>query len=274
MRTRKSEIIGAVGTLVVHVAVIIFLYAMFIRKPDTSGESGVSVMLGNVDVAQGMFDPNTMTEVDIQPEPVATPEEVVPKEAEQEMITQTEEETVVIKPKTEPKPKPKKETPKKTEVKKPVEKTEAEKRAEKEKTAAEAASKAIAGAFGKGSKMGSRGDAESGAGVQGSVTGNSSTGKTSGVGGYGEFDLNGRELGGDGRLPKPEQVRNTEGKVVLNIIVNPAGVVINTSINKQTNTVNSALRRAAENAAKKARFNTIKGVNNQQGTITYYFNLN
>ena len=34
-----------------------------------------------------------------------------------------------------------------------------------------------------------------------------------------------------------------------------------------------APRKAAEDAAKKARFNTIDGVNNQTGTITYYFNL-
>lgn len=271
MRTRKSEIIGAVGTLAVHIAVIIFLYLMFIRKPDMTGESGVPVMLGNVEMAKGMFDPNTMTEVDIQSEPVATPEEVVPQESEQEMITQTEEETVAIKPKAEPKPK--KETPKKKEEKKkPVEKTEAEKRAEKEKAAAEAANKAIAGAFGKGAQMGSKGNATTGTGVQGSVTGNSSTGKTSGVGGYGEFDLNGRSLG-EGGLPRPVYDVQDEGKVVVTIIVNPAGVVINTSINKQTNTVNAALRRAAENAAKKARFNVIDGVNNQQGTITYYFNL-
>ena len=58
-----------------------------------------------------------------------------------------------------------------------------------------------------------------------------------------------------------------------NLTVNPAGVVIGTSINPQTNTVNSTLRKAAEDAAKKARFNTVEGPNNQTGTITYYFNL-
>jgi hypothetical protein len=33
------------------------------------------------------------------------------------------------------------------------------------------------------------------------------------------------------------------------------------------------LRKAAEDAAKKARFNAVSGLNNQTGTITYYFNL-
>ena len=37
--------------------------------------------------------------------------------------------------------------------------------------------------------------------------------------------------------------------------------------------VNPALRKAAEDAAKKARFNAVSGLNNQTGTITYYFNL-
>ena len=156
-------------------------------------------------------------------------------------------------------------------VNKPKEKTEAEKRAEAEKAAAQAAANAIAGAFGKGSQMGSKGNA-AGAGLQGSPTGNSSTGKTSGVGGYGTFDLNGRTLGG-GKLPVPVYNVQDEGRVVVTIVVNPAGQVISTSINKRTNTVNPALRRAAEEAARKARFNAVDGVNNQSGTITYYFKL-
>ena len=93
-----------------------------------------------------------------------------------------------------------------------------------------------------------------------------------GTGGYGTFDLGGRSLG-TGSLPKPVYNVQEEGRVVVNITVNPAGQVISTSISPQTNTVNSALRKAAEDAAKKARFNTIDGVNNQTGTITYYFNL-
>ena len=64
-----------------------------------------------------------------------------------------------------------------------------------------------------------------------------------------------------------------EGRVVVTIVVNPEGAVIRTSINKRTNTVNPALRRAALEAAQKARFNAVDGVDNQSGTITYYFKL-
>lgn len=171
---------------------------------------------------------------------------------------------------TEVKEHPKKPVEKQTE--KPKEKTEAELRAEAEKAAAEAAASKIAGAFGKGAQMGSKGTSSSGSGVQGAMHGNSSTGGTTGAGGYGTFDLNGRSLG-EGGLPKPVYNVQDEGRVVVTIVVNPAGQVISTSINKRTNTVNPALRKAAEEAARKARFNAVDGVDNQSGTITYYFRL-
>lgn len=275
---RKSEYIGALGALLVHVAVIalLILVSFAVPRPDEEA-GGIPVMMGDVDMAQGNFDPSTMVDVDVLPEetPEAQPQPEV--ESEQEMITQTEEETVAIKPKTEPK----KEKPK--EVKKP-EKTAAEKAAEakklaeekaerERKAAAEAARKRVAGAFGKGSQMGgSKGTAASGEGVEGSKDGNSSTGAKSGVGGYGTFNLGGRSIGAGG-LPRPVYNVQEEGRVVVSITVNPAGQVIATSINRLTNTVSPALRRAAEDAAKKARFNSVDGVNNQTGTITYYFNL-
>ena len=265
----NRQIIGIVGTVLVHVAVFLLLFAIYIRKPEDSGESGVPVVLGNVDVSQGMFDPATMTEVDIQPEEAAPSEETPQEETSQEVLTQTEEETVAIKPKQELKPK---EKVKKEKTPKPKEKTEAEKRAEQEKTVAEAATQRIAGAFGKGSQMGNKGTGTSGSGIEGSPDGNSSTGKSSGVGGYGTFDLDGRSLG-TGGLPRPVYNVQDEGRVVVTITVDPSGRVINTNINKRTNTVNVSLRRAAEDAARKARFNTVSGVNNQMGTITYYFKL-
>ncbi len=137
--------------------------------------------------------------------------------------------------------------------------------------AEEAARKRVAGAFGKGAQMGSKGATE-GTGVQGSPTGNSSEGATAGTGGYGTFNLGGRSIG-EGGLPRPVYNVQDEGRVVVTITVNPAGQVISTSINKRTNTVNAALRKAAEEAARKARFNQVDGVNNQTGTITYYFKL-
>ena len=96
--------------------------------------------------------------------------------------------------------------------------------------------------------MGNKGTGTTGFGLEGSPTGNSSEGKSSGVGGYGTFDLNGRSLGSGG-LPMPVYNVQDEGRVVVTITVNPAGQVISTSINKRTNTVNASLRKAAEEAA-------------------------
>lgn len=274
---KKGEYIGMLGALLVHVAIIALLILVSFTLPNNQDEGGVPVMMGDVDASLGNYDPSTMVDVDILP-PEDVPEVVEPQETvEQEMITQTEEETVVIKPKAEPK----KEKP---EVVKKPEKTAAEKAAEakklaeekaerERKAAAEAAAKRVSGAFGKGAQMdGSKGTANSGTGVEGSKDGNSSSGAKTGTGGYGTFDLGGRSIG-EGGLPRPVYNVQEEGRVVVSITVNPAGHVIATSINRQTNTVNTALRKAAEDAAKRARFNVVEGVNNQTGTITYYFNL-
>ena len=289
---KKHRITGLIGTLVLHVLVLVFLLLVAISKPKMQEEGGVPVMLGNMEMAQGNADPYTLTDVDVLDEPQLPTETTVPEPVPEtpvksDMITQEDEPTIAVPKKETPKPTPKTETVKKKPVQKepvkPKEKTEAEKKAEAEKlaaekkvaeqkAAAEAAAKKIAGAFGKGTQTGSKGTGTTGDGIQGSPTGNSSEGQSSGVGGYGTFDLNGRSLGSGG-LPMPVYNVQEEGRVVVTITVNPAGQVIHTSINKRTNTANAALRKAAEDAARKARFNAVSGVNNQTGTITYYFKL-
>ncbi len=273
---RKGEYVGVLGALLVHVAIIALLILVSFTVPKNQDEGGVPVMMGDVDIAQGNYDPATMVDVDVLP-PEEVPEVKPQETTEQEMITQTDEETVAIKPKTEPKKEKTKEVkkPEKTAAEKAAEaKKLAEEKAERErKAAAEAAAKRVSGAFGKGAQMeGSKGTSDNGTGVEGSKNGNSSTGSKTGAGGYGTFDLSGRSIG-EGGLPRPVYNVQEEGRVVVSITVNPAGQVIATSINRQTNTVNAALRKAASDAAKKARFNAVDGVNNQTGTITYYFNL-
>ncbi|WP_072531917.1 TonB family protein [Bacteroides ilei] len=281
---KKSKIAGIVGTVLLHVLVLVLLLVLTLTRPEKQEEGGVPVMLGNMEMASGDADPYMMTEVDVMPATASEPEsEITGTDVEQPMITQNDEPSIQMK-----KEQPRKETvkkenfqkeekkresvPVKTETEKPKEKTEAELRAEAERAAAQAAASKVAGAFGKGTRMGSKGNASSGEGIQGSPTGNSNTGKTSGIGGLGTFDLNGRSLG-PGGLPMPVYNVQDEGRVVVTIVVDPSGRVISTSINKRTNTVNPSLRKAALDAAAKARFNSISGVNNQSGTITYYFKL-
>ena len=279
---KKSKVTGIIGTVVLHIFVVLLLLFCSLTRPEIQEEGGVPVMLGNTQMAQGDADPYTMTEVDVLPQPeTSVPEpEVTPEpEVKQPMITQDDEPSIQVKKEKPKEEKPKKEvTPKKKQETKPVvtkpkEKTEAEKRAEAEKAAAEAAANKIAGAFGKGAQMGNKGSATSGQGVQGKPDGNSTTGGMVGMGGV-DFDLNGRSVG-PGGLPRPVYNNGKEGGIVVVIIVvNPAGKVISTEINlRRTNTVNSVLRKAAEDAARKARFNAVDGVGDQSGTITYYFKL-
>lgn len=269
---RKDKLNGIAGTVLLHGILLLILWLCSIRSEVRQEESGVPVMIGAQALAQGGN--YRMTEVDVHPQqPSAAEPQPAPEEQPEELIVQEEEEAVSIEEKRpNPSPKEQKRPDTPAETKPQPEKTEEQKRKEAEQAAAEQAARNIAGAFGKGAAMNSQGTAGDSEGSQGSPDGNSTTGKTNGTGGYGDFDLNGRSLG-KGGLPKPDYNVQDEGIVVVTITVNPTGQVIATSINKQTTTVNPALRRAAVEAARKARFNRVEGVNNQVGTITYRFNL-
>ena len=147
---KKNKITGLIGTIVLHAVFLILLLVIAIRRPQMQEEGGVPVMLGNTELSQGNADPYTLTDVDIMNEPeapapdISEPEPVPAVDVKEEVITQTEEETVAV-PKKEPKKETKKETPKKETPKKevpkkdtvkPNETTEAEKRAVAEKAAA------------------------------------------------------------------------------------------------------------------------------------------
>ena len=257
MKIEKSQIVGLATTLAIHALVIVLLVVLAMRTPLQEEESGIPVMLGNAELAQGHTEAYQFTEVssvksdvpNINNAPQAQPEPQV----DEPLVTQPDEPTV--------------EMPTAEEI-------EAQKRAEAERQAAERAAQQMASAFGKGFEMGSKGEAAEPVteGTQGVETGVSAAEKATGQGVLGTFDLNGRNISGDG-LPVPINTVQDEGRVVVNITVNPEGKVIATSINRRTNTVNPELRKAAEDAAKRAQFNRIDAVGDQQGTITYYFKL-
>ena len=62
---KKNKVTGLVGTLVLHVVLLILLFLIAISKPESQEEGGVPVMLGNMEMAQGYADPYTLTDVDI-----------------------------------------------------------------------------------------------------------------------------------------------------------------------------------------------------------------
>lgn len=66
-RRKKGEFVGALGALLVHVAVIalLILVSFTVPQPDEDA-GGVPVMLGNVESARGFDDPS-LVDVDILP---------------------------------------------------------------------------------------------------------------------------------------------------------------------------------------------------------------
>ena len=266
----KEQIYGAIGTIVVHVVVAIILLLVVMNRPPQQEEVGVPVVMGNTLAAAG--DAYQYTEVAAAPRPSQATTMPRPSASVNEpLITQEDEPSAQLptdkKPKEEAKEN-KKSEPSEAELKA----LEAEKKRHEAERLAREAEARIANAFGKGTTMSDSGKSNEGQGNEGSVQGNETTGVTAGAGGYGTWNLNGRTLG-QGGLPRPEYNVQDEGRVVVTITVNPDGKVIKTDINNRTNTTNPALRQAALAAAKQATFNSVESLNNQMGTITYYFKL-
>lgn len=269
----KNRTYALVGTVGFHTLLILLLCYFTFTQTLPTDDGGVLVQFGNIDAARGTFEPQhtgDAPESVQQPTPPPTPK---PQEAEK-IVTQDIEESVAIeediKRQKEQEEKEKQQRIEEERIRK--EKEEAERKKQEEERKAADIAKRTAGAFGSGNQKGSSGTAESGSGNQGSPFGNSTEGKSTGVGGIGDFDLNGRSLGGEG-LPRPAYQAQEEGKVVIAITVDPKGNVIMAEIGKGTTIENTSLRNAAREAAKRAKFNAISGTANQSGTITYRFNL-
>lgn len=285
-KQNKGRYIGIIGTLVIHLLLIVlfFLLKISAQVPDEE-KTGLMVMIGT---EQSVLSENTanstneeIKEEKKQVEKVQKEVEKTIKEVDKKLITQTEEESLKIKEKRETKKEVKKKEskPVKKEVteaqRREQERLEAIKKEEQQRRKAEQeTANKVANAFGKSENLGkNQGSKEEGKGIEGSKEGNSSTGASSGSSsGYGSYDLGGRKIGAGG-LPKPSYNTKEEGKVVVNIVVNSKGQVISTSINPKTNTVSPSLRKAATEAAKRAIFDKIEEDRNQTGTITYFFNL-
>ena len=282
MRLNKDDIYSLIGTLAFHGALLALLWFTVLRTEVPEEDGGVLVNFGNVDAAAGMFEPKYTgveppQETTTPPPPEPEPQVETPK---QEMITQDLEESVNLeqevkkkaeeKRKQEEAEKKRKEAAEQERIRKEKE-AEAKRLAEEQRKKEQAISNKVAGAFGIGNAAGnSQGDAATGTGNQGSPFGNSDHGSTAGVGGYGSFNLNGRSIGAGG-LPRPAYTVQEEGRIVVNITVDPKGNVIFAEVGRGTNIDNASMRKSALEAARKAKFNPISGANNQSGTITYVY---
>ena len=251
MKLNKDDIYGIVGSVAFHLFILLILGFTVLKTVVPDEDGGILVNFGNVNAAAGTFEPKYTgqeppQETTTPPPPVPEPKVETPKE---DLVTQEIEESVAI------------------------EEAEKKRLAEERRKKEQAISNKVAGAFGIGSQEGnSQGDAGSGTGNQGSPFGNSDHGANEGVGGYGSFNLNGRSIGAGG-LPRPAYTIQEEGRIVINITVDPKGNVIFAEIGKGTNIDNGSMRKSALDAAKRAKFNSISGANNQSGTITYLYKL-
>lgn len=263
MKREKFDIFSVLWTILLHGLAIVLLLLLHLNKPVAQAESGVPVMLGNM----GNLDTDyEFTEVNSMPAPAPAAVPVPAAPQAEPAITQNLEETVAIESGEKEKPVKPVETPKQP--------TPEEIQAQKEREVKEQTESKVTDVFARSRNMQASSANENNSGesdAPGSPEGNATQGKPTGVGSYGTWDLGGRDMLGE--LPRPiyDGVEE-EGRVVVVITVSPQGDVIGTSINlSRTNTSDAKLRQIAIEAASKAKFDRSTGLNNQTGTITYYF---
>lgn len=263
MEITREKTAGIAGTILFAILLLLILmFSYFTLALPPQELEGIPVMFGNVDEAFGSTE---SPKHEITPEPTPAPTPAAPKPTPNEpLITQKSEPSIEIAERREAERR-------QTEL---VEQRRREEEAERRRREQEEAKKReinqkMSGLFGE--NAGNRGETQ-GSGTQGVSTGNATEGAKSGIGGIGTYDLGGRSVG-PGGLIQPKYSVNDYGTVVVNITVDPNGNVIKAEIGKGTNTPNTALLNEARRAALRTKFNAINSTNNQQGTITYKFDL-
>ncbi len=272
MKFNKDDISALTGTIIVHLVLLLILYFSILRTIVPNEDSGILVNFGDMYTAAGSYEPQytanpPQRETPPQPQPKPTPKP-------EELITQDEEETIAIPDKKKEKQiADEKAQREREETERRRIEEENKRREEERRKQQEAISNRVSDAFGMASSQQSRqGDATSGTGNQGTPFGNSDSGADQDMGGFGSFNLDGRYIG-QGGLPRPTDRGQEPGKIVINITVDPNGNVILAEIGRGTNIDDAQMRKSAIDAAKRAKFNKIKGANNQNGTITYIYKL-
>ena len=279
MKSRKDDICAFLGTLCFHAVLMGILWFSVLRTEIPEDDGGVLVNFGNADASTGLFEPGNMGDNLASATEAAQPPASHDTPSEEELLTQDTEETVSLddaeKRNEEQRRMEEEQRLREERERQRQEQLEAERRRQEEEQQQKllAIQNQVAGAFGIGSaETSTQGSEAEGTGNQGSPFGNSDHGADDGIGGYGSFNLNGRSIGAGG-LPRPVYTSQVEGRIVVDITVNPKGDVIYADIGRGTNIENASMRQSAIEAARKAKFNSISGANNQSGTITYIYKL-
>ncbi len=278
----KNRLVSGMLTLVICGLLLLFLLLFNLITPnppfpEMGGGGGQEMALGMMEVGNSDLDYSTMGKVTDVVAETKEKEDIVTDEngesVDIEKKPEVKEDKMVITP---IKPKP-------VTVKEPVkEKTVAEKLAEKFKkntgqNGGGIGNNDVAGQngapMGDPSKNGTGGTGTGSGGGNGSGTGpGSGPGSGGGSGGGFGADLRGRTVLKRPKLPSDTQ---EEGKVVVEIIVDANGNVIEANPNgRGTTTSNTALKQKAKQAAMETKFNVDGKYEEQRGTITIVFSFN
>lgn len=262
----REKIAGLLGAIIFMILLFVILLFSFFTLASPSQElEGIPVMFGNVEDAWG-YEEARMNEVTPPVENIKTPNNTP---SETPLITQADQQSIAVEEQKNIE-KEREEREKRELLAEQRSREEAERKRREEEARRRAINQEMSGLFGENNT--SRGSTE-GTGTQGVSTGSANQGATSGMGGVGSYDLGGRSVGSGG-LIQPSYTVDDYGTVVVTITVNPNGNVINAEIGRGTNTPSTTLLNAALKAARSTKFNAINSTNNQQGSITYKFNLN
>lgn len=300
---KPEKLISAAITLLLHVALLLLLLNTYLSREVPQDEAGLEVMLGmDTDGGNDLFEPTPADEIADQLEEVETPAQEptevapsTPEPSEEAHQTQDIEESVKMKKaKSEEELKKEKELAEKKRIEKQKQLEEQKRIAEekRKKEAEKRRSDSIANAIAQrtkrgfgGNGTGGNGDVSNAQGTGGSSTGtngnpfgsNTSTntqGNTN-SGNNKPYSLAGRYMSGS--LVRPTYSKQVEGKVIISIVVDPSGNVIEARLQSKGTTVDDAdVINAAIAAAKMNKFSPLKGSDtqkNQSGTITYNLQL-
>ncbi|MCX8079872.1 MAG: hypothetical protein N3F09_01400 [Bacteroidia bacterium] len=273
---------SAIITALFFTCLLLFLWFYKLITPDPpfpegGGGGGMMMALGLADMGSENIDFQHMG----QAEQIMTEEEF--KEMKEEILTDEESDVAITKDDKKENKEEKKEEVKNKPV---IIKEEKPQKSEAELLAEKFKKNQGKNNSGTGDIIGQQGDPNgipggTGSGGQGGGKGGgigpgegagSGPGKGTGIGGGVRFDLRGRSIVKPPLLPRDTQ---EEGVVVVEIVVDADGNVIEANPNGRGTTTNSALLKAkARQAALATKFNKAdNGIEEQRGTITIVFSF-
>jgi len=294
----KDKRRGIIGTIIVHVLIIISLFLIALRTPlPLPGEEGVEINFGYDESGMGDVQsdapppqakptpPPVKQEVQPEPEPIIE---------EEKIIEQNIEEAPVIEEKVEEKPEePKEKEPEKVEEKKPEPDPQPEPEEVKEEQPVDSTfiaeeiveeelepepvvnQRALFKSSTNSNTEGTNQGIAGGIGDQGKPEGYKDSDKYEGRGGKGNgpgFSLGGR---GSLYLDEPSSDFKEQGTVIVDIWVDRSGNVIKAQVKRKgSNILDTTLQEKAVEAAKNSKFEKDPQAEElQRGTITYKFVL-